>query len=158
MTVLLLVMFALGAGLAAASLRRVPEDTVCTVHRFGRYVRTLTPGLSFTVPFVDRIAHRVRLVGHQVDLPPQRVDAHTHAGGAVYYQILEPERAGQALDEVDALVVREASAHLAALADNESAQPEVMALSSQLKTELNRRLGSLGLRVTRCQMQLSAAA
>ena len=60
---LIIIMFALGAGLAIASLRRIPEDTVCTVHRFGRYVRTLTPGVRFTVPFVDRIAHRVRLVG-----------------------------------------------------------------------------------------------
>jgi regulator of protease activity HflC (stomatin/prohibitin superfamily) len=158
MIALLLAMFALGAGLAAASLRRVPEDTVCTVHRFGRYVRTLTPGLRFTLPFVDRIAHRVRLVGHQVDLPPQALGARTCAEGAVYYQILEPERAGQVLDDVDALVAREACAHLAALAGDATAQPELADLSSQLKSDLNRRLGSLGLRVTRCRMQLSAAA
>ena len=155
---LLIIMVALGAGLVIASLRRIPEDTVCTVHRFGRYARTLTPGLRFTVPFVDRIAHRVRLVGHQIDLPPQAMDARTRAGGAVYYQILEPERAGEALDEVDALVAREASAQLAALAGDEAGQPEAGALSSQLKRDLNRRLEGLGLRVTRCQMQFSAAA
>lgn len=157
MSVLPIVLFALGAGLAAASLRRVPEDTVCTVHRFGRYVRTLTPGLRFTVPFVDRIAHRVRLVGHQVELTPQPLDASTRAGGAVYYQILEPQRAGEVLDEVDALVAREANAQLAQIAGSE-ATAEAAQLSSRLKADLNRRLEGLGLRVTRCQMQLSAAA
>lgn len=158
MSVLLIVLFALGAGLVVASLRRIPEDTVCTVHRFGRYVRTLSPGLRFTVPFFDRIAHRVRLVGHQIDVPPQPVDALTRAGGAVYYQILEPQRVGEALDEVDALVAREASAQLAAIVGTESASGEVALLSTRLKTDLNRRLEGLGLRVTRCQMQLSAAA
>jgi regulator of protease activity HflC (stomatin/prohibitin superfamily) len=158
MSVLIVVMFALGAGLAIASLRRVPEDTVCTVHRFGRYARTLTPGLRFTLPFVDRIAHRVRLVGHQVELPMQPLGARTSACGAVYYQILEPERAGEALDDVDALVAREARAQLAEFAQESSPQTEVSDLGSRLKTDLNRRLAGLGLRVTRCQMQLSAAA
>ena len=158
MSVLLAILVALGAGLVIASLRRIPEDTVCTVHRFGRYARTLSPGLRFTVPFVDRIAHRVRLVGHQIDLPPQPLDSRTRAGGAVYYQILEPQRAGEVLDEVDALVAREATAQLAAIASTEAASAEVAVLASQLKTDLNRRLERLGLRVTRCQMQLSAAA
>jgi regulator of protease activity HflC (stomatin/prohibitin superfamily) len=158
MSVLIAVMFALGAGLAIASLRRIPEDTVCTVHRFGRYARTLTPGLRFTLPFIDRIAHRVRLVGHQVELPMQPLGSRTSARGAVYYQILEPERAGEALDDVDALVEREACAQLAEFAQEATPQTEVSDLGSRLKTDLNRRLSGLGLRVTRCQMQLSAAA
>lgn len=157
MTALLAVMCILGAGLAYASLRRVPEDMVCTVHRFGHYVRTLTPGVSFTMPFVDHIAARVRLVGHQVDLPSQTFGAHTAACGAVYYQILEPERAGDALDDVDALVTREACQRLAAMAANDDTVTESNALACQLKSDLNQRLGALGLRVTRCQLQLSAA-
>ena len=76
--------------LALAGLRYVPEDTALTVHRFGRYARTLSPGLRFTVPVLDRIAHRVRLVGHQVEIP---VRGESSARAAVYYQILEPQRA-----------------------------------------------------------------
>lgn len=148
MDLIIVSLFASGAALALASLRRVPEDTVCTVHRRGRYVRTLTPGIRFTIPLVDKIAHRVQLVGHHVDLPD--------AQGEVYYQILEPELARDALDDVDALVQREAHARLAEIA----AQPavEAGARAGQLKQELNRRLGLLGLRVTRCQLRLPAAA
>lgn len=151
MTALLIVMFALGAGLAAASLRRVPEDTVCTVHRFGRYVRTLTPGLRFTLPVVDHIAHRVRLVGHQVELRGAAV-----AGGALYFQIIEPERAGGALDEVDALVEREACRRLAALAVESPGEGD-LSLGQRLKSDLNQQFGTLGLRITRCQLQTAAA-
>ena len=70
-----------------AGLRWVPEDTVLTVHRFGRYVRTLTPGLRFTLPLVDQVAHRVRLVGHQLEVPLAGEDA---ARADVYYQIRSP--------------------------------------------------------------------
>ena len=157
MNALYVVMVALGAGLVWASLRRVPEGTVCTVHRFGRYVRTLTPGLRFTLPFVDHIAHRVPLVGHQIDLAPQPLAPGQTARGAVYYQILEPERAGEALDEVDALVEREALTRLAAIAHDAVAPKEGAALDSQLKAELNQRFGTLGLRITRCQLELVAA-
>lgn len=144
MSAAIIVLCLLGAGLAATSLRRVPEGTVCTVHRFGRYVRTLTPGLRLTLPLVDRIAHRVRLVGHQVELRGPAV-----TGGALYFQILEPERAGDALEQVDALVEREACRTLEALA----VAPGVTDLGQRLKSELNQQFGTLGLRVTRCQLQ-----
>ena len=156
MNALFVMMVALGAGLVFASLRRIPEDTVCTVHRFGRYVRTLSPGFRFTLPFVDHIAHRVRLVGHQVELPLQPFAAGQAARGAVYYQILDPQRAGEALDEVDALVEREAQTRLAAIAHDAVARTECAALDSQLKAELNERFGTLGLRITRCQLHLTA--
>ncbi len=156
MEMIVAILMLCGAGLAVASLRRVPEDTVCTVHRHGRYVRTLTPGIRFTLPFVDKIAHRVRLVGHQVELPAQSFGSETSARGAVYYQILEPERAGDALDDVDALVEREARQCLAAIAAGELPS-ESTALAGRLKQELNQHLGRLGLRITRCQLQLSAA-
>lgn len=156
MSVLLLTMLVLGAGLAMASLRRIPEDTACTVHRFGRYVRTLPPGVRFTLPFIDQIAHRVRLVGHRIELAPQALDEATAAHAAVYYQILEPERAGDALDDVDALVAGLAQQQLALIAD--SVPPaESVALAQRLKSELNQRLDSLGLRITRCTLQLSPA-
>lgn len=146
-----------GAALALASLRRIPEDTVCTVHRRGRYLRTLTPGIRFTIPLLDKIAHRIRLVGHQIDLPSQPFAGRTAARGEVFYQILEPELARDALDDVDALVQREAGVRLAQIALHDSV-PESGVLSGQLKRDLNAQLGCLGLRITRCQVRLTAAA
>lgn len=150
-------LFALLLPLAALTLgvRRVPEGTACTVHRFGRYARTLTPGLRWTIPFVDHIAQRVRLVGHQVPVPAA-TDASATSCGAVFYQIMEPERAGRALDSVDALVEREAGAGLTAVLARDAAN-DAEALAAQLKAELNTRLATLGLRVTRCKLELPQA-
>jgi hypothetical protein len=113
--------------------------------------------LRFTFPFVDHIAHRVRLVGHQIELSPQNLATGMAAHGAVYYQILEPERAGRVLDDVDAVVEREALSSLLALA-TEPVRTEAAALSMRLKAELNARLAEIGLRVTRCQLQFGAIA
>jgi regulator of protease activity HflC (stomatin/prohibitin superfamily) len=144
MTVLLL----LSGGALAAGVRRVPAGTVCTVHRFGRYVRTLRPGLNVTWPLIDQIAHRVNLIGHQIDLSPP---ADSACGATVYFQILEPEWAGEALEEVDSMVEREARRRLTALVRCEAG--EVAGIAARLKQELNTQLGVLGLRVTRCQLR-----
>ncbi len=144
----LLVLFALGL----AGLRYVPEDTALTVHRFGRYARTLSPGLRFTVPLLDKVAQRVRLVGHQVAVPapepaPLRAD--------VYYQILEPQRSGDALDRIDLLVEGHARHVLSTLASGETS---IDNRAAQLKRELNEGLAAFGLRVTRCNLHLDKAA
>jgi len=138
----------------ATGLRWVPEGTVCTVHRFGRFVRMLEPGLRWTFPFLDQIAHKVPMIGHQVRLPVQPLDEGRQAQAAVFFQILEPSRTGVALDSVDALVESQAAACLAALAQRVAAND---ALAGELKAELNRHLSGLGLLVTRCHLQLTAA-
>lgn len=150
----LLLPFALLLALMLTSMRYVPEDTVLTVHRFGRYVRTLTPGLRFTLPMFDKVAHRVRLVGHQVEVP---VDGNTQARADVYYQILDPERTGDALEHVDALVEHLATQALSALSQAEE-HPDSHPLAARLKQHLNDDLALLGLRVTRCNLRHDTTA
>ena len=60
------------------------------------------------------------------------------------------------LDAVDALVQREAHAGLATL--QLTTATDSVVLATQLKTELNQRLAALGLRVTRCRLDLPEAA
>ncbi|NNC55675.1 MAG: SPFH/Band 7/PHB domain protein, partial [Pseudomonadales bacterium] len=38
--------------------KMVPQGHNWTVERFGKYTRTLTPGLNIIVPFIDGIGHR----------------------------------------------------------------------------------------------------
>ena len=42
-------------------IRFVPQGYEWTVERFGRYIQTLSPGLNFIIPFIDRIGQRVTL-------------------------------------------------------------------------------------------------
>lgn len=138
-------------GLLLVGLRRVPEGTALTVRRFGRRLRILPPGLRYTLPVIDRVTQRVRLIGHRVNVS---VEGDQATRAEVYYQILEPVRVGAALERVDALVEQQASRALSGLADE--ASDSVEALAAQLKHELNRNLMELGLRVTRCELRQAA--
>lgn len=122
--------------------RRVPDNCVVTVHRFGRFVRALGAGWRWTLPGLDKLGTPVCLIGHHLDVP----DA-TGAHAELYYQILDPAQAGEALDRVDALVTDQVRDALASL------QPDTApGLADALKSELNRRVSRMGLRVIRCAL------
>ena len=129
---------ALAAALLAAGLRRVPADAVLTVHRFGRYRRTLAPGWRWHWPLLDRLGPAVALTGHHLHV----ASAPLRGEAELYYQILEPERTGQTLDQVDDWVA----------AQTRDALAQAGASAEQLKAELNRRVGRLGLRIVRCAL------
>lgn len=137
--------------LAAASTRRVPEGQAWVVHRFGRYARTLRPGWNPLAPLVERVTQRVNLINHRVDLPLRSgFDPRTTAQRAtIYYQILEPERSGAQLADIDNVVAAVAREQACALTQ---AGRELDAAAERLKPLLNLQLGGMGLRVIRCQM------
>ena len=145
-TILILVLLAL----ATSALRRVPEDVALAVHRLGRYRRTLGPGWHLVLPLVDRMGNRVRLLGHHVEV---RGSTGRCADAAIYYQILEPARAGAAIADTEALVGQEALARLHALAAEPGAA-NLAGLAVRLKEDLNRQLERTGLMVIRCQLHL----
>ncbi len=120
-----------------AGVRRVSSQRVQTLRRFGRYRRILGPGWHWVVPMLDRPGAGVDLIGHHL-----RVQGQDKAQAELHFQIVEPEKAGEALDRVDDWVAGQAREAL----DQVGASPE------NFKSELNRRVGRLGLRVIRCSM------
>jgi regulator of protease activity HflC (stomatin/prohibitin superfamily) len=132
---------ALPLAIAAAGLRRVPAQNARSVHRFGRYRRILGPGWHWIIPLAERTGREVDLIGHRV-----QVDSDTQSRRAVlYYQVMEPEKAGATLESIDEFVAGQAREALG----QASQGPD------QLKQELNRRVGRLGLRVIRCSLLVS---
>ena len=51
----------------ALGIRVVPQSKVYVVERFGKYTRTLNAGLSFVVPYIDTVAHRISILERQLD-------------------------------------------------------------------------------------------
>ena len=58
----LLVFVMLAAVVAVNAIKIVPQGREYTVERFGRYTRTLKPGISFLTPFVETVGRRVNLI------------------------------------------------------------------------------------------------
>jgi regulator of protease activity HflC (stomatin/prohibitin superfamily) len=65
--VVLALMVALGA------IKIVPQGREYTVERFGRYTRTLKPGISFLTPFVESIGQKINLMEEVLEVPQQEV-------------------------------------------------------------------------------------
>lgn len=91
--VFLVVLLILGIFLLVSTVRTVPQGYAYTVERFGRYTRTLTPGLNITTPFIERIGRRLNMMEQVLDIPTQEVitrdNASVAADGVAFYQILD---------------------------------------------------------------------
>ncbi|HWK64858.1 MAG TPA: SPFH domain-containing protein [Rhizobiaceae bacterium] len=79
------------------SIKTVPQGYNYTVERFGRYTKTLTPGLNLIVPFVDRIGARMNMMEQVLDVPTQDVITRDNASvavdGVAFYQVLNAPQA-----------------------------------------------------------------
>ena len=73
LTILLIVFVALVIVLLRWSVRTIPQANAGIVERFGRYHRTLHPGLHIVVPFVDRVRPLIDLREQVVSFSPQSV-------------------------------------------------------------------------------------
>ena len=54
-------------------VKRVGQGYEWTVERFGRYTKTLTPGLKLIVPYFDDVGHKVNMMERVLDVPSQDV-------------------------------------------------------------------------------------
>src|ERR671917_2558750 len=81
----------------ALGVRTVPQGYAYTVERFGRYSRSLAPGLGLIIPYVEGIGKRVNIMEQVLDVPRQEAFTRDNAGvtidAAAFYQVLEPARA-----------------------------------------------------------------
>ena len=80
-----------------AAIKTVPQGFAYTVERFGRYTRTLEPGLNIIVPFFDRIGSKMNMMEQVLDVPTQvvitRDNASVEADGVCFYQVLNAPQA-----------------------------------------------------------------
>jgi regulator of protease activity HflC (stomatin/prohibitin superfamily) len=87
------------------SIRMVPQGSNYTVERFGRYVRTLPPGLGIIVPFFDRVGHKLSMMERVLDVPSQEVitrdNAMVKVDGVAFFQVMEAAKAAYEVQNLE---------------------------------------------------------
>ncbi len=75
----------------------VPQGREYTVERFGKYEKTLKPGLHLLMPWIERVGTRLSVMEQVLDVPSQEVitkdNAMVGVDGVVFYQVLDAARA-----------------------------------------------------------------
>src|ERR687887_2073065 len=83
--------------LVFAGVKTVSQGTNWTIERFGRYTRTLAPGLHLIVPFVDTVGRKMNMQENVLDIPPQKVitkdNATVQVDAVAFYQVIDAARA-----------------------------------------------------------------
>ncbi len=79
------------------SVKVVPQQNAWVVERLGKYHASLTPGLNFLVPFIDKVAYKHSLKEIPLDVPSQvcitRDNTQLQVDGILYFQVTDPMRA-----------------------------------------------------------------
>lgn len=78
-------------------IKTVPQGYNYTVERFGRYTKTLVPGLNLIFPFIDRVGAKMNMMEQVLDVPTQEVITRDNAtvavDGVAFYQVLNAPQA-----------------------------------------------------------------
>jgi regulator of protease activity HflC (stomatin/prohibitin superfamily) len=86
-------------------VKSVPQGREFTVERFGRYTRTLSPGLHLITPFIDRIGAKISMMEQVMDVPSQEVitkdNAMVRVDGVFFYQVQKAAMAAYEVAELD---------------------------------------------------------
>jgi regulator of protease activity HflC (stomatin/prohibitin superfamily) len=158
--IVLLVVAALVLLTLARTIRIVPQARAGVVERLGRYSRTLTPGLTIVVPFVDRIRDMIDLREQVVSFDPQPVITEdnlvVNIDTVIYFQVTDPKAATyeiadyiQGIEQLTVTTLRNVIGGMD-LEDTLTSRDDI---NAQLRGVLDEATGKWGIRVNRVELK-----
>jgi regulator of protease activity HflC (stomatin/prohibitin superfamily) len=142
------------------AVRIVPQARARNVERLGRYQRTLTPGLNFVIPYIDRVYPMIDLREQVVSFVPQPVITEDNLvveiDTVLYFQVTDPRAAAyeiagylQGVEQLTVTTLRNVVGSM----DLERTLTSRDSINSQLRGVLDEATGKWGLRVNRVEIK-----
>jgi len=108
-SILGLILIGFIAVIAWSSIKIVPQGSDFTVERFGKYTRTLAPGLHFLVPIMEQVGARMNKKEQVLDIPSQDVitrdNAMVRVDGVTFFQVLNAARAAYEVEALEPSII-----------------------------------------------------
>lgn len=158
--IVVIVLLVLAVITLMSAIKVVPQGYNWTVENFGRYTRTLTPGLNLIVPFVERVGHKLNMMEQVLDVPTQEVitrdNASVAADGVAFYQVLDAANAAYEVSGLENAILNLVMTNLRSVMgsmDLDDLLSNRDAISERILRVVDQAAHSWGIKITRIEIK-----